>query len=244
MAGTASASPLVFMVTASQILAGTGYSSSFSSNCGGTGGVGFGLCGIYGVGIKASNATLVTGGTAGYETWAVAPTTLAANDAWTNITLPSGGNGVEASDQTGGKIAFIANPTTGTNTAANALAADGTTAAYTPDTAPANIALAPAAANSTGVSSNAGILSAGTVFTFYVDFPTAVTTGTTANLNIEVVAMRFNASTGAQLAKTLDTTFLVSGVAGTAVPEPSSFLLLFGAAGAFVARRRMRSSRT
>ncbi len=244
---SASANQLSFVVTAAQILGGSSSSASYSTNCGGNGATGlsatFPLCGIFGIGLSTANISI-----AGATSVTASIIGITSSNNWVAVTIPGTTTvGIENQDLSGGTIAYIAPQSSAANTIGAGLVANGTTATYTTDVAPATNLLKPAAVGTAGdgVGSFVGILSASTQFQFLVNFSGTIASGTTANLTLDTISARINATTGAQQSKTLNNQFTVSGIAGTSVatPEPSSALLLLGGSLAAFGARRYRNSK-
>jgi hypothetical protein len=254
IAAPASDNTLYFVIKASDIYnaainTSTGVNSSVGNTCSGVASIGGGgalpFCGIYAVGIGPVTIGAYTSTSVAGAVWGVT-----SSDAWVGAALPHS-TGVEANDNAGGTIAYIASQATGAGTTANLLATSNSTNVpnYSTDVAPGTnvLSLAQVGTPGNGVGTNVGILSATTQFTFYATFTPTIADGTTANLNLELLLTRFRTAgaIGNQQAKGQDTNTPTSGslvvsAQGFGTPEPASFVLMLGGLGALVARYRRR----
>ncbi len=236
----------------------------------GGGAAGLPFCGIYGIYLSTGTITNAAGsvvsGVAGpalaagggsVSAVAGALWGVTASDYWIQDgstrqgTAANQAYGIEGNNFVGNTIAYVASTATGAGTIANGLAASAGTQIYSTDANGGASNTLKAASVGTagdgittvgsGGSGDIGILNATTTFTFYVTFPSTILASTTANLTLEVLLARINPTTGAQQAKTYDSTLLISGVNGTVVPEPSSILLALGALSALAAKYGRRS---
>ncbi len=189
-------------------------------------------CGVLGIGL-----TGVTGSGSTVTSVSIKAPTLGSADAWTAFSGSelSTGNGVIAGsgmEEGGSEMAFI---TANTHIAGNTYCSDNSTPACGAG------AMAPAPANSGGLSS-AGVISTSDVLGFFVTYATTVSTSTAVGLNLELVVDSLNTTTGAQQggAKTFGAT---GSLTATGTPEPSSIILVCGGVLGIAASRLRRRVR-